>query len=92
MLHQRAATQNLWLCLQGPSEILVLTNSERLPVVGAGALRDYKESRDGVIEGKQVGRGVWLEELRKVHLLGKSPTAAKENAAGSKRDTALTDR
>lgn len=60
-------------------------------MIGAWALRDSKESGDGVIEGKQVGRGVWLEELRKAHLLEKSPTAAKENATGSKRDTALTD-
>lgn len=69
VLHRRAATQNLGVCLPCPSEFVVLTNSERLPVIGSWALRDYKESGDGVIEGKQVGRGVWLEELRKAHLL-----------------------
>lgn len=38
-------------------------------MIGSWALRDYKESGDGVIEGKQVGREVWLEELRKAYLL-----------------------
>lgn len=69
VLYRRAATQNLGVCLQCPSEFMVLTNSERLPVIVSWALRDYKESGGGVIEGKQVGRGVWLEELRKAHLL-----------------------
>lgn len=55
-----AATQNLGVCLPCPSEFVVLTNSERLPVIGSWALRDYKESGDRVIEGKQVGREVWL--------------------------------